>query len=176
MKDFFNLFIEQLEDMYSSETQIIRSLPKLIKAASYGGLKDALTHHLDETREQVHRIDRIFDILNVEPQQITCEAMRGLLQEASEMIRGRASSPVLDAGIIMAAQKVEHYEIATYGCLRSFAKHLDLDDEIIDLIQETLDEEGNANKTLNKIADGSFFSSSINKEAAEMAPPRRSKR
>lgn len=176
MKDFFNLFIEQLEDMYSSETQIIRSLPKLIKAASYGGLKDALAHHLDETREQVHRIDRIFDILNIEPEQITCEAMRGLLQEASEMIRGRASSPVLDAGIIMAAQKVEHYEIASYGCLRSFAKHLDLDDEIIDLIQEILDEEGNANKTLSKMADGSFFSSSINKEAAEMASPRRTKR
>lgn len=177
MKDFFNLFVEQLEDMYSSETQIVRSLPKLIKAASYGGLKDALSNHLEETREQIHRLDRIFDILNVEPEEITCEAMRGLLTEASELVRGRVSSPVLDAAIIMAAQKVEHYEIATYGSLRSFARHLDVDDEIVDLIQETLDEEGAANKTLTKLADGSFFSSSINKEAAEMVPAsRRGKR
>ncbi len=176
MRDFYNLFVEQLEDMYSSEMQIIRSLPKLIKAASYSGLKDALAHHLDETKEQAHRLERIFDILDIEPEQITCEAMKGLLAEASELVRGRASSPVLDAAIILAAQKVEHYEIATYGTLRSFAKHLDVDDEVVDLIQETLDEEGHANKTLTKLADGSFFSSSINQEAADMTHSRKAKR
>ena len=81
MRDFFNLFVEQLEDMYSSEMQIIRSLPKLIKAASYSGLKDALAHHLDETKEQVHRLEAIFEILDIEPEQITCEAMKGLLTD-----------------------------------------------------------------------------------------------
>ncbi len=173
MRDFFNLFIEQLEDMYSSETQIIRAMPKLIKSASYSGLKDALTHHLEETKEQVQRLERIFDILDVQPENVTCQAMKGLLTEASELVKSRSNPPVLDAAIICAAQKVEHYEIATYGSLHSFAEHLELDDEIIDLIQETLDEEGNANKKLSKLADGSFFSSSINKEAAEMSPASR---
>lgn len=92
--------------------------------------------------------------------------MVGLLEEAEELVENKTKSPALDAAIISAAQKVEHYEIASYGTLRSFAKNLSLDSEIADLLQETLNEEGNADKTLTKIAEGSFFSSGVNKVAA----------
>lgn len=96
-----------------------------------------------------------------------CEAMRGLIKEADDLTQNKSKSATLDAAIISAAQKVEHYEIASYGTLRSFAKHLDLKSEITDLLQETLDEEGSADKKLTKIADGSFLSSGVNKEAVE---------
>lgn len=166
-QDLFQLFIEELEDMYSSEHQIIDSLPKLINLASLPDLKEALTNHLKETKNQVRRIEKIFSILNLRAKEKTCEAMEGILKEAEELSENKTKSPSLDAAIISAAQKVEHYEIASYGTLRSFAKHLDLDNEISDLLKETLDEEAAADKKLTKIADGSFFSSGVNKEAAE---------
>lgn len=164
--DLFELFIEELKDMYSSENQIVESLPKLIKLASLPDLKEALTKHLKETENQVGRIERICSALNLEPSENKCEAMEGLLREAEELTESRSKSPALDAAIISAAQKVEHYEIASYGTLKSFAKQLDLESEIIDLLQETLDEEGAADKKLTKIAEGSIFSSGVNREAA----------
>ena len=99
------------------------------------------------------------------PQEKTCEAMEGILREADEIVQNKTKSPLLDAAIISAAQKVEHYEMASYGTLRSFAKHLDLDSQIGTLLQDTLNEEGAADKKLTKIAEGSFFSSGVNKEA-----------
>lgn len=165
--DLFELFVDELKDMYSSENQIIESLPKLIKLTSLPDLREALSKHLKETENQVRRIEKIFTILNLEHSEKNCQAMRGLLQEAEELTRKKNKSPILDAAIISAAQKVEHYEIASYSTLKSFAKHLDLESEIIDLIQETLDEESAADKKLTKIADGTIFSSGINKEAAE---------
>ena len=168
-QDLYQLFIDELEDMYSSETQIIESLPKLIKLASFPDLKEALKKHLKETENQVVRIENIFSILNVKIQEKNCEAMEGLLKEADDLVANKAQSPVLDAAIISAAQKVEHYEIASYGTLRSFAKYLDLDSEIADLIQATLDEEGEADKKLTKIAEGSIFFSGVNKEAVEFS-------
>lgn len=165
--DLYQLFIDELADMHSSERQIIESLPKMIKLASFPELKDALSNHLEETKKQSSRIERIFSLLDMSPEEKTCEAMEGLLKEAEDIVSNKARSPTLDAAIISAAQKVEHYEMASYGTLRSFAKNLDLDSEIIDLIQENLDEEGAADKKLTKIADGSLFSSGINKEAAE---------
>lgn len=170
------LFIEELEDMLSSEKQIVESLPKLIKLASLPDLKEALSHHLKETENQVIRIENIFSILEMSPSENLCEAMEGLLKEAKELVEDRSKSPTLDAAIISAAQKVEHYEIASYGTLRSFAKHLDLDSEIIDLLQETLDEEAAADKKLTKIADGSIFSSGVNREAAGAGSGRKAKR
>jgi ferritin-like metal-binding protein YciE len=169
-QDLYQLFIEELEDVYSAEQQIIDSLPRLIKIASLPELKEALTKHLEETKYQVTRIEKIFSILDTAPEEITCEAMEGLLSEAEKVVENKNKSPVLDAAIISAAQKVEHYEIASYGTLRSFAKHLNFDQEIIDLLQESLDEEGAADKKLTKIADGSFFFNGINKEAAEAGP------
>ena len=161
------LFIDELEDMYSSEHQIVESLPKLIKLASLPELKEALTKHLKETENQVKRIEKIFAILDHENKEKTCKAMEGLLKEADDIVKNKTKSPALDAAIISACQKVEHYEIASYGTLRSFAKHLDFDSEVIDLLQDTLDEEAGADKKLTKIADGSIFSSGVNREAAE---------
>ena len=166
-QDLQHLFMEELEDMYSSEQQIIQSLPKLILLASLPELKEALTKHLAETEHQISRIEQIFSMLGMSPRENTCEAMEGLLKEAEELTENKTKSPTLDAAIISAAQKVEHYEIASYGTLRSFAKNLGLDSEISDLLQETLNEEGAADKKLTKIADGSIFASGVNKEAAE---------
>lgn len=163
----FALFIEELADMYDSENQIVHSLPKLIRSVSLPDLKEALHNHLKETEHQVERIEEIFHILEIQPFANECEAMVGLLKEANDIIKNKSKSPLLDAAIISAAQKVEHYEIASYGSLRSFAEHLNLDSEIVDLIQDTLDEEGSADKKLTKIAEGSFFSSGVNKRAAE---------
>jgi ferritin-like metal-binding protein YciE len=161
------LFVEELADMYSSEHQIIESLPKLIQLASFPDLKEALTKHLKETKDQVTRIEKIFSFIGLPPKEKTCEAMEGLLKEAEELVQDKTKCATLDAAIISAAQKVEHYEMASYGTLRSFAKYLNLESDVIDLLQESLDEEGAADKKLTKIAEGSFFSSGVNKEAAE---------
>lgn len=174
-QDLLHLFIEELEDLYSAENQIIDSLPKMIKAASFPDLKEALTSHLKETEKQVARIEEIFATLEIKSKSKTCEGMKGLLKEAQEIIKSKSKSPILDAAIISAAQKVEHYEIASYGTLRSFAAHLGLDKQIIELIEETLEEEGNADKKLTKIANGSLFSSGVNKIAAERETYARSK-
>lgn len=164
-QDLFKLFIDELEDMYSSEHQIIESLPKLIRLASSSDLKEALTKHLHETENQAKRLEQIFSILNLSSEEKTCEAMEGILREAEELTENKTKSPTLDAAIISAAQKVEHYEIASYGTLRSFAKSLELDSDIIDLLQDNLDEEGAADKKLTKIAEGSLFTTGVNKEA-----------
>jgi len=174
-QNFYNLFIDELADMYNSEKQIVKALPKLIKLATIPDLKEALTKHWNETENQVRRIEKIYHILGIKIHEITCEAMEGLIKEADELTQNKDKS-ILDAAIISACQKVEHYEIASYGTLRSFAKHLDLDSEIIDLLQDSLDEEGAADKKLTKIADGSFFSSGVNTEAAESSHHKRAKR
>lgn len=174
----YELFVDELEDMYSAENQIVAALPKLIGLASLAELKDALTNHLKETKTQVARIEKIFSILGIVSKENTCEAMQGLLREADELVDNQPRSPTMDAAIISAAQKVEHYEMASYGTLRSFAKTLDFDSDVIDLLQDSLDEEGAADKKLTKIADGSLFFSGVNKEAAEgvSGTPRKAKR
>lgn len=171
--DLYQLFIDELADMYSSENQILESLPKLIKLASLPNLKEALSTHLQETKNQVSRIKEIFSILDLPLEDNTCEAMEGLLKEADEIVKKVSKSPTLDAAIISAAQKVEHYEIASYGTLRSFAKYLDLDGKVISLIEDTLEEEKGADKKLTKIAEGSIFSHGVNKEAAVASSGRR---
>ncbi|HEY4831553.1 MAG TPA: ferritin-like domain-containing protein [Waddliaceae bacterium] len=164
----YKLFIDELEDMYSSEHQIMESLAQLVHLAHSPDLKEALSKHLKETQNQVTRIENIFSILEMSPKEKMCKAMQGLLREAEDLTRNKTKSSALDAAIISAAQKVEHYEIASYGTLRSFAKHLDFDSEIVDLLQDTLDEEGAADKKLTKIAEGTIFSTGVNREAAEV--------
>lgn len=166
MKALYDIFIEQLEDMYDAELQTIKNLPKLIKICSSPELREVLTTHLEETKEQAARLDRIFVLLKAPRTKIPSEAMKGLLREATDLVKSRDESPVIDAAIIAATQKIEHYELASYATLHSFAKHLGLDNDIVDLLQETLDEEGIVNKTLLKLADGTFFSHSINRKAA----------
>lgn len=161
------LFFDELADMLSAEKQILQALPKLIKEASVQDLKDALMHHLHETENQVTKIERIFSILGRSIEEKKCKGMEGILKEGDDFIVNITNAALKDAAIISAAQKVEHYEIASYGTLRSFANHLSLDSKVIDLLQENLDEEGAADKKLTKIAEGSFFFSGINEEAAE---------
>ena len=160
------LFVDELEDMLSCEKQIIETLPKLLRLASSNALKEALAMHLDETLNQLKRLEQIFSILGLQAKEKPCKGMKGILGEGDEMFRGKSEGPLLDAIIISAAQKVEHYEIASYGTLRSFAKHLELDRQVIDLIQTNLDEEGAADKKLTKLAEGGFFTDGINAEAA----------
>lgn len=159
------LFIDELEDMYSAENQILESLPKLIKLASSQDLIDALAKHFNETEAQVQRIEECFSVLGISPKTKTCEGMAGILREGNEFLKGRSKSAVTDACIISAGQKVEHYEIASYGTLRSFAKHLEFDSKINDLLSESLDEEGAADKALTKIAEGSMFTTGVNDQA-----------
>lgn len=161
----YDLFIDELEEIYSAEKHIIETLPSLIKLATFSELKEALSTHLKETEVQVTRIEKIFSLLTLKPKHKKSKGMKGLLKEGEELIENKAKSACLDAAIISAAQKVEHYEISSYGTLRSFAKQLDLDSEIENLLGETLEEESNADKRLTKIAEGSFFTSGVNKEA-----------
>lgn len=170
----YELFIDELEDMLSCESQILDSLPTLIKLASLDELKEALSGHYKETEHQVRRLEKIFHMIKLTPKKKICEAMKGILKEADEIVKNKQPSAVLDAAIISAAQKVEHYEIASYGTLRSFATHLEMDGDIIDLIQEILDEEGAADKKLTKIGEGTLFSSGVNADAAEMTTSKKS--
>ena len=160
-----SLFLEELRDLYSAETQLTDALPKLADAASRSELKDAFNEHLEETREHVSRLERIFDQLGESPQGEHCEAMEGLLAEGEERIQEDGEADVKDAALIGAAQRTEHYEMAGYGSASTYADRLGMTDAKR-LLDETLSEEKSADKKLNKIATGGWLSSGVNKEAA----------
>lgn len=159
-----DLFLNELRDIYSAEEQIVKALPSVIKAADSGDLKEAFQKHLAETKEQVERLDAIFEMLEETHGKQTCEAMKGLIQECADAIQEFPKSALRDAAIISKAQRIEHYEISAYGTLRTFAKELDLDDAA-QLLKQTLDEEAHADKTLSKIAEGSLMASGVNHKA-----------
>jgi ferritin-like metal-binding protein YciE len=159
-----NLFADQLRDLYSPENQSLEAQPKKVQADTSSALKQAFEHHLQQSQEHVHRLDRIFASLDYGHMNETCEAMKGLLKEGEEVIQAQGDSAVKDAALIAAAQRVEHYEMAGYGTVRTYAKELGYSDAE-DLLQKTLDEEGEANKKLTKLAEGNFFDSGINQEA-----------
>jgi ferritin-like metal-binding protein YciE len=129
-------------------------LPKMANAASDDRLKTAFQSHLSETRQQVNRLEKVFEMLNVEPKRKSCEAMKGLVKEGDEMISAKGDSAVKDAALIAAAQRVEHYEMAGYGSARTFAQRCGHHD-VANLLQQTLDEECNADKKLTQIAESS---------------------
>jgi ferritin-like metal-binding protein YciE len=164
-----DLFVEQLQDLYSAETQIVEALPKLTNAASAEELRDAFEQHLQETREHVKRLDQIFGQVGASPRGEKCEGMAGLIKEGEKILSKQGGDPnVVDAALIAAAQRVEHYEIAGYGTLKTLAGHLDLGDAK-DLLDRTLDEEGKADKLLTKIATGGMFKTGVNERATERA-------
>ena len=146
------LYIEELRDVYNAEQQLVKALPKMAKGASSEELREAIESHLEQTKGQVERLEQIFEGLEESPKGKTCQAMKGLIEEGPEILDEKGEDSVLDAGIIAAAQKVEHYEIATYGTLRTWADLLN-QDEAAGLLQETLDEEGEADKILNELAE-----------------------
>ena len=159
-----DLFVEQLRDLYDAEHQITRALPKMANAASHQELKDAFNMHLDQTHTQIQRLERIFSDLGMAPQGETCEAMQGIIKEGDQVVNAPGDPAVKDAALITAAQRVEHYEIAGYGSVRTYAKELGYD-QAADLLQKTLDEEGNTDHKLTKLAEGGLFSKGINVEA-----------
>lgn len=146
-----DLYIDELRDLYNAEHQLLKALPKMAKAATSKPLAKAFTDHLAETKSQIERLETLFAILDVSPKGKTCKAMKRLLAEGKEPIAMDADPMVMDAALIASAQRVEHYEMAGYGCVRTFAKLLG-DQEAADLLQKTLDEEGAADKRLTKLA------------------------
>jgi ferritin-like metal-binding protein YciE len=155
------LFEDELKDIFWAEKALTKAIPKMIKNATSQELKDALQNHLEETQGHVTRAEQVFEILGKKAVAKKCEAMAGLTKEAEEIMADTEKGAMRDAGIISAGQKVEHYEIASYGTLRQFAETLGLSDAA-ELLQQTLDEEKNADETLTDIAV-----SVINIEAAE---------
>jgi ferritin-like metal-binding protein YciE len=149
---FRDLYVEQLQDLYSAENQLVKALPKMEQAASDTQLKQAFTQHLAQTEQHVQRLEQIFQTLGSKPSGQTCRAMEGLIKEGDEMIKMKGEPAVIDAGLIAAAQRVEHYEMAGYGCVRTYAKQLG-EQQSAKLLQQTLDEEGKADQLLTKIAE-----------------------
>ncbi len=161
METLQELYLEELKDVYDAEQQLVKALPKMAKTATNDELKAAFEQHLEQTQEHVSRLERVFEELGEKPKGKKCEAMKGLIEEGKQMMEEDASEEVMDAALIAAAQKVEHYEIATYGTLRTYAEMLGFDDQA-DLLQETLDEEKDTDENLTELAV-----SCINLEAEE---------
>ena len=152
LKTLRDLYVEEMKDLYSAEKQILKALPKMAKAATSAELKAAFTRHVEETKVQVERLETIFEQLGKKPTGKTCKAMQGLVAEGEELIEEEATPEVLDAGLISAAQRVEHYEMAGYGSVRTYAKTLG-ETEAAELLQQTLDEEGATDKKLTALAE-----------------------
>jgi ferritin-like metal-binding protein YciE len=144
--------VEQLKDLRSGEEQLIKALPKMAAAAHSEDLKSAFLTHLEETKEQKNRIDQALRALGQEPESQTCHAMKGLIAEGEEMINAEGDPEIKDIGLIAAAQRVEHYEIAGYGCARTFAARCGRED-VARLLDETLSEERNADSILTQVAE-----------------------
>jgi len=152
IKNLRDLLVDELRDLYNAENQLVKALPKMAKAAANDELREGFTEHLEQTRGHVDRLDRCFKMLGQKAKGKTCHAMKGLVEEGSEAIELDAPDMIRDATLIGAAQRVEHYEIAAYGTARSFAETLG-ETKIADLLQETLDEEGETDKRLTALAE-----------------------
>ncbi len=148
-----DLFIHELSDVYSAEKQITKALPRLARAATNPVLAEAFKAHLEETQGQIERIDQFVEIAGLKLKRMKCIAMEGLIEESKELIEEIEKGEILDAGLIGAAQKVEHYEIASYGTLVSMAKHLGMKEEAIRLLVDTLKEEKATDEKLSAIAE-----------------------
>lgn len=158
------LYIEELQDLYSAETQLLNALPKMEQNANSERLRTAFATHLEETRGHVGRLEQIFRRHGLTPGGHTCEAMQGIISEGEKMMRKQGDPDVKDAAMIAAAQRVEHYEIAGYGTVRAYAKLLEYDEDY-NLLDDTLQEEGKTDHLLTGIAEGGLFMTGINEEA-----------
>ena len=156
-----DLFIHELKDLYSAEKQIIKALPKMVEAASNEQLKAGFAQHLEETKEHAVRLEKLLSHHKESTRGPKCKGMEGLLKEGEDMIEEEADEEVRDAGLIAAAQRVEHYEIAGYGCARTYAETLG-DQECTKVLQQTLDEEGATDKKLTKLAKSTINVAAVN--------------
>jgi ferritin-like metal-binding protein YciE len=153
LETLHDLWVHELKDLYSAERQLVQALPKMAKAATSDELRTALENHLAETEEQATRIEQILESFGESPKGQKCAGMEGLLEEGKDFLKEDADADVLDAGIIVNAQKVEHYEIATYGAVCEYARMMG-HTEALQLLEQTLEEEKNADQLLNQIAEG----------------------
>jgi ferritin-like metal-binding protein YciE len=151
-KQLDELFHEALKDIYFAEKKILAALPKMAKAAQHEELKAAFEKHESETEEQVSRLEQVFDAIEEKPQGKKCPAILGIIEEGQEIIKEYKGSPALDAGLLSAAQAVEHYEIARYGTLRTWAQELGLE-QAVTLLSETLEEEKATDEALTELAE-----------------------
>jgi ferritin-like metal-binding protein YciE len=151
MHTLHDLFVDQLHDIYDAERQLTKALPKMAKAANFDELRQGFETHLEETRGQIQRLEQVFEILGMKARGKTCEAMKGLIEEGLEIIEADCDPEIGDAGLIAAAQKVEHYEMAAYGCLCTWAEQLGHDDAR-KLLHETLEEEKRTDAKLTDLA------------------------
>jgi ferritin-like metal-binding protein YciE len=152
LNSFQNLFINQLEDLYDAELRLTEALPKISDAATSPELKQAIQVHLKETQGHASRLEGIFSKLGKQPKRQTCEAMKGLISEGSDIVSAKGDTAVKDAALIAACQRVEHYEMSGYGTARAFATRLGMPD-VAQTLQQTLTEEGNADHKLSQIAE-----------------------
>ncbi|HEY9014124.1 MAG TPA: ferritin-like domain-containing protein [Gemmatimonadales bacterium] len=147
-----DLLVHELQDLYNAENQILKALPKMIKAASHPELQQAFEEHLEQTEGQVERLDQVFKLLGVPAKGKKCEGMAGLIEEGKKVMEEDAEPEVMDAALIAAAQKVEHYEIASYGCVCTYAEMLGYD-QVHDLLGQNLDEEETTDEKLTVLAE-----------------------
>jgi ferritin-like metal-binding protein YciE len=167
-----DLLVDQLKDLYSAETQLVKALPRMAKAAAHDGLRRGFEEHLEQTRRQVERLETICEQLGVTPRGKKCTAMEGLIEEGKELLAEDAKPAVLDAGLIAAAQKVEHYEIAAYGSARTWAEQLGMN-KAADLLQKTLEEEKATDVKLTELAVSMVNEKAEESDGEEEAPARR---
>lgn len=166
MKDFYNLFIDELKEAYDCEHENLKALPELIAAAGSEKLKKALTQHKKETEMQIMRLNQIADELNENLEGVKCDAVRGILEEVHHCIKADYQKNVKDAALIAMVQRVEHHEIAVYGVLKTFAKHLNLT-KPEQLLAQTLKEEEMIDRKLTEIAEGTSMAEGINDKACK---------
>lgn len=162
MRTLQDALIDEVRDLYHAEKQLVKALPKMAKAASFDELRTALEDHLVETENQVARLERVFELFDLKPRAKACAGMAGIIEEGAEMLEEEAEDSVRDAMIIAAAQRAEHYEIAAYGTARAFAEALG-ESRVADLLQQTLDEEGETNKRLTALSE------TVNADAVEVS-------
>lgn len=165
MKSMNDLFLSFLQDIYHAEKQGVRAIPKLVKAAESQELKDVLQQHREQSQQQIERLEQVFEQIGKRARGKTCEAMQGLVAEGEEVIEEGEKGPVLDAALIACEQGIEHYEIARYGTMVVWAKQLGMN-EAAELLQQSLDEEKEADRLLNELAERS-----LNQKAAESGAP-----
>lgn len=161
-----DLYIDELKDLWSAEKQLVKALPKMAKAANDPELSKAFMTHLRQTEQQVKRLEQVFEDLGESPRGKKCVGMEGLIEEGQELIKERPDPDVLDAGLISKAQHIEHYEIAGYGTVRTYAQLLGADRQA-QLLQQTLDEEGQTDKLLTQLAEGSINIEAVTAEGDE---------
>lgn len=164
---FESLFVEELQKIYFAERQVAATLQMLIKTAKSKDLKELFQQHLQETKNHQTRLEQCFHELGLNPDERESKAIEGIIEDSKDLYLNLNASPLCDAALILAAQKIDHYEIVTYGTLRTYARHLDYN-KIERLLQESLNEAGKSNQKLTKLAEGTFFSKGINAMACQL--------